>query len=205
MGSWLTCLVISYCFLTLYRNEGNFVQGEDLAIKNASENNYKYAEPTVMIAILVRNKAHILPWFFGHLEQLNYPKNRISFWWVLLIFFFSKKSFYAFLLIIYKWYEQPLKRVLVILALLLRIRSDHNEDDSARMLREWVDANKNVYHNIDLVIEDNKDSKWCCFHFNLYSIRCIMQQVWSLSKRISILPSWQREWYRVTIILMDGV
>lgn len=100
MGSWLTCLVISYCFLTLYRNEGNFVQGEDLAIKNASENNYKYAEPTVMIAILVRNKAHILPWFFGHLEKLNYPKNRISFWWVLLIFFFfSKKSFYAFLLI----------------------------------------------------------------------------------------------------------
>lgn len=93
------------------------MQGEDLAIKNASENNYKYAEPTVMIAILVRNKAHILPWFFGHLEKLNYPKNRISFW----------------------------------------IRSDHNEDDSARMLREWVDANKNVYHHIDLVIEDNKD------------------------------------------------
>lgn len=114
MGSWLTCLVISYCFLTLYRNEGNFVQGEDLAIKNASENNYKYAEPTVMIAILVRNKAHILPWFFGHLEKLNYPKNRISFWWVLLIFFFSKKSFYAFLLLIYKWYEQPLKSGLVI-------------------------------------------------------------------------------------------
>lgn len=204
MGSWLTCLVISYCFLTLYRNEGNFVQGEDLAIKNASENNYKYAEPTVMIAILVRNKAHILPWFFGHLEKLNYPKNRISFWWVLLIFF-SKKSFYAFLLIIYKWYEQPLKRVLVILALLLRIRSDHNEDDSARMLREWVDANKNVYHNIDLVIEDNKDSKWCCFHFSLYSNRCIMQQVWSLSKWVSILPSWLREWYRVTIIFMEGV
>lgn len=205
MGSWLTCLVISYCFLTLYRNEGNFVQGEDLAIKNASENNYKYAEPTVMIAILVRNKAHILPWFFGHLEKLNYPKNRISFWWVLLIFFFSKKSFYAFLLIIYKWYEQPLKRVLVILALLLRIRSDHNEDDSARMLREWVDANKNVYHNIDLVIEDNKDSKWCRFHFNLYSNRCIMQQVWSLSKWVSILPSWLQEWYRVTKILIDGV
>lgn len=91
------------------------------------------------------------------------------------------------------------------LALLLRIRSDHNEDDSARMLREWVDANKNVYHNIDLVIEDNKDSKWCCFHFILYSNRCIMQQVWSLSKWDSILPSWLQEWYRVTIIFMEGV
>lgn len=91
------------------------------------------------------------------------------------------------------------------LDLLLRIRSDHNEDDSARMLREWVDANKNVYHNIDLVIEDNKDSKWCCFHFILYSNRCIMQQVWSLSKWVSILPSWLQEWYRVTKILIDGV
>lgn len=190
MGSWLTCLVISYCFLTLYRNEGNFVQGEDLAIKNASENNYKYAEPTVMIAILVRNKAHILPWFFGHLEKLNYPKNRISFWWVLLIFFFffSKKCFYAFFCLFTNDMNSYLQMIwtaletcvgdisYLYLALLLRIRSDHNEDDSARMLREWVDANKNVYHNIDLVIEDNKDSKWCCFHFILYSNRCIMQQ-----------------------------
>lgn len=135
MGSWLTCLVISYCFLTLYRNEGNFVQGEDLAIKNASENNYKYAEPTVMIAILVRNKAHILPWFFGHLEKLNYPKNRISFWWVLLIFFFffSKKCFYAFLLLIYKWYEQPLKRVLVIFHIYILLCCSGSEVTTMRM------------------------------------------------------------------------
>lgn len=198
MGSWLTCLVISYCFLTLYRNEGNFVQGEDLAIKNASENNYKYAEPTVMIAILVRNKAHILPWFFGHLEKLNYPKNRISFWWVFMHFYWLQMIWTAL--------ETCVGDISYLyLALLLRIRSDHNEDDSARMLREWVDANKNVYHHIDLVIEDNKDSKWCCFHFILYSNRCIMQQVWSLSKWDSILPSWLREWYRVTKILIDGM
>lgn len=56
-----------------------------------------------------------------------------------------------------------LKILFFILVLLLRIRSDHNEDDSARMLREWVDANKNVYHNIDLVIDDNEDSKMMQF------------------------------------------
>lgn len=37
-------------------------------------------EPTVLIAILVRNKAHALPYFFGALERLNYPKQRIALW-----------------------------------------------------------------------------------------------------------------------------
>ncbi|KAK3087526.1 hypothetical protein FSP39_007051 [Pinctada imbricata] len=33
-----------------------------------------------MVAILVRNKAFILPWFLGHLERLNYPKLNIELW-----------------------------------------------------------------------------------------------------------------------------
>ncbi|ESO96194.1 hypothetical protein LOTGIDRAFT_231876 [Lottia gigantea] len=36
--------------------------------------------PTVLIAFLVRNKAHTLPWFLGHIEKLDYPKNRITLW-----------------------------------------------------------------------------------------------------------------------------
>lgn len=36
--------------------------------------------PTVMIATLVRNKAHTLPYFFTYLEELNYPKGRIALW-----------------------------------------------------------------------------------------------------------------------------
>lgn len=39
--------------------------------------------PTVFIAILVRNKEHTLPYFFGYLEQLDYPKDRISLWLVI--------------------------------------------------------------------------------------------------------------------------
>ncbi|XP_078041605.1 glycosyltransferase 25 family member [Augochlora pura] len=34
-------------------------------------------KPTVLISILVRNKAHTLPYFLTFLEQLNYPKDRI--------------------------------------------------------------------------------------------------------------------------------
>ena len=34
--------------------------------------------PTVLITILVRNKAHTLPYFFGCLENLSYPKEKIS-------------------------------------------------------------------------------------------------------------------------------
>ncbi|KAL6261421.1 hypothetical protein P5V15_006515 [Pogonomyrmex californicus] len=37
-------------------------------------------EPTVLIAILIRNKAHTLPYFLSLLERQNYPKNRISLW-----------------------------------------------------------------------------------------------------------------------------
>uniref|UniRef100_A0A182SEL8 Glycosyltransferase 25 family member n=1 Tax=Anopheles maculatus TaxID=74869 RepID=A0A182SEL8_9DIPT len=36
--------------------------------------------PTVMVAVLVRNKAHTLPYFFSYLEDLDYPKDRMSLW-----------------------------------------------------------------------------------------------------------------------------
>ncbi|XP_076679552.1 glycosyltransferase 25 family member [Andrena cerasifolii] len=37
-------------------------------------------KPTVLITILVRNKAHTLPYFLAYLEQLHYPKERIHLW-----------------------------------------------------------------------------------------------------------------------------
>ncbi|KAI4482603.1 hypothetical protein M0804_008456 [Polistes exclamans] len=37
-------------------------------------------KPTILIAILIRNKAHTLPYFLSLLEQQNYPKNRIKLW-----------------------------------------------------------------------------------------------------------------------------
>ena len=38
--------------------------------------------PTVLIATLVRNKAHTLPYFLSSIERLDYPKERLSIWWV---------------------------------------------------------------------------------------------------------------------------
>ncbi|XP_033127179.1 procollagen galactosyltransferase 2-like isoform X2 [Anneissia japonica] len=71
--------------------------------------------PTIFIPILVRNKAHTLPTFFGCLERQDYPKERISIW----------------------------------------IRSDHNEDNSTEILKEWVSRAKHLYHAVDLKYEDS--------------------------------------------------
>jgi collagen beta-1,O-galactosyltransferase len=40
----------------------------------------EWKKPTVFIAILARNKAHTLPYFLATLENLDYPKDRISLW-----------------------------------------------------------------------------------------------------------------------------
>ena len=34
--------------------------------------------PLVVISVPIRNKAHSLPYFFGSLERLDYPKDRIA-------------------------------------------------------------------------------------------------------------------------------
>ncbi|XP_067270093.1 procollagen galactosyltransferase 2 [Pseudorasbora parva] len=37
-------------------------------------------KPKVMIAILARNSAHSLPYYFGCIDRLDYPKDRIAIW-----------------------------------------------------------------------------------------------------------------------------
>ena len=55
---------------------------------STSDDNLKVAdrhwmrEPTVMMAVLVRNKAHTLPWFMHYLQNLDYPKQRIRLWYI---------------------------------------------------------------------------------------------------------------------------
>lgn len=36
--------------------------------------------PSIFVSILIRNKAHILPYFLSNFENLDYPKDRISLW-----------------------------------------------------------------------------------------------------------------------------
>lgn len=49
---------------------------------NASSADFNETEkyPTFVIVTLFRNKAHTLPYFFTYLEQLDYPKDRITLW-----------------------------------------------------------------------------------------------------------------------------
>lgn len=47
---------------------------------NTIESNEYIFDPTITVAILARNSASNLPWFLGSLENLNYPKHRISIW-----------------------------------------------------------------------------------------------------------------------------
>ena len=37
-------------------------------------------DPTVLVTLLVRNKAHPLPYFLKLFEELDYPKDRMSLW-----------------------------------------------------------------------------------------------------------------------------
>ncbi|XP_072176580.1 procollagen galactosyltransferase 2-like [Diadema setosum] len=65
--------IIAFCFV-----QAAFVWTEDTAAQPEADTARK--KPTILIPILARNKAHSLPYFFGYLETLNYPKDRISLW-----------------------------------------------------------------------------------------------------------------------------
>jgi len=51
-----------------------------IPVSNNENTQKEYFLPTVMVATLVRNKAHVLPYFFGMLERLDYPKDRMAIW-----------------------------------------------------------------------------------------------------------------------------
>ena len=77
----LSWTVIFACAIVL----PNLLQGVNSDTEDAGSANVDSAQqlPTVFIPLLVRNKAHTLVTFFGCLERLNYPKDRISIWWVI--------------------------------------------------------------------------------------------------------------------------
>ena len=65
------------CWLSLPSSSLVFVQAD------SAEKFYAVVEglaPHVFISVLVTNSMHALPNFFGYLEGLEYPKDRISVW-----------------------------------------------------------------------------------------------------------------------------
>lgn len=104
------------------------------AISGQETESFKIKLPTVMIATLVRNKAHTLPYFLTYLEELNYPKDRIALWWVPKKIYKSKSVIHFFF---------------------LRIRSDHNEDNTIQVIDTWVNRTKDLYHSVDFKFKVN--------------------------------------------------
>lgn len=70
----IKCLLLSL-FILLYLNSF-----EHALVEAELADDTPKLLPTVVIATLVRNKAHTLPWFLGLIEKLDYPKSRIALW-----------------------------------------------------------------------------------------------------------------------------
>lgn len=66
--------VVTISLLTYFTN-GNEIL-DDVHFEEAREVKHN----TVVIALLVRNKAHILPYFLTCLQKLDYPKDRLLLW-----------------------------------------------------------------------------------------------------------------------------
>ena len=70
-------LFCKYIALILLLGQIKYVESHTDYVRHAKE-----LQPTVTVAILVRNKAHVLPYFLQAVENLSYPKDRISIWYV---------------------------------------------------------------------------------------------------------------------------
>lgn len=110
------CLAIVLCFNTLLWTRG---AAADVANERATKT------PTVLIVTLIRNKAHVLPYFFSYLEQLDYPKDRITLWlvfeadWTIYRFFThvcGARLFFFFLVNYYdfRYVEKKMKFKIII-------------------------------------------------------------------------------------------
>lgn len=54
---------------------------DDIVPEHSSDSSRNTAKlPTVLVATLFRNKAHVLPYYFTFLDALDYPKDRIALW-----------------------------------------------------------------------------------------------------------------------------
>ncbi|CAH8641227.1 unnamed protein product [Schistosoma intercalatum] len=91
----------------------------DLRQKISLLNNPNYLMPTLCIGVLVRNKAHTLPYFLNGIENQQYPTKRIT-----LIFYV-----------------------------------DNTIDSSEIILNEWIQCNKDKYHNIIFEGKDHNITK----------------------------------------------
>lgn len=75
--NWLGVLIVA----TLLCAVGGQVEiGETDRDAEARATEQPSKAPTVFLAILARNTAHTLPYFFSYIDRLDYPKDRMYVW-----------------------------------------------------------------------------------------------------------------------------
>lgn len=72
MSSYLLKIILFFSSLNTYSAVPDVIS--DLSEESEMK------EPSVFLAIIARNAAHLLPNWLGYIENLDYPKNRISVW-----------------------------------------------------------------------------------------------------------------------------
>ena len=72
------CLFLITLFFTCLRTFSAESKVSDVVYNLSQESAVK--EPSVFLAIIARNAAHLLPNWLGYIENLDYPKNRMSVW-----------------------------------------------------------------------------------------------------------------------------
>lgn len=74
------CLFLTTLFFASLQTFSAESKISDVVYNLSEETEVK--QPSVFLAIIARNAAHLLPNWLGYIENLDYPKNRISVWWV---------------------------------------------------------------------------------------------------------------------------
>uniref|UniRef100_A0A0C9RI84 AAEL003481_0 protein n=1 Tax=Fopius arisanus TaxID=64838 RepID=A0A0C9RI84_9HYME len=115
-------------------------------------------QPTILVAVLVRNKAHTLPYFLSLFENLNYPKERISLW------IRSDNNIDNSIEILSKWLNKEGKHYHSINA---RLDSESHGFDDEKGTADW--SNDRFTHVINLRQEalDYARESWADYIFML--------------------------------------
>ena len=82
--------------------------------------------PSVLVTILVRNKAHTLPYFFKFFEDLDYPREKMTLWYVSSI-------------------HSIIVEIQCNLIFIGRIYAEDNQDKSVEIIRKW-DSGRGLYN-----------------------------------------------------------
>ena len=76
----LAIVFLAQFLLTATEPNGPKVEGLITIPRATRESQWPKVRPSVLVALLCRNKAHLLKNFLGYIEELDYPKERMNIW-----------------------------------------------------------------------------------------------------------------------------